>query len=123
VAVDSPHMGAEYARVATVNGPRLVLCLLSKGHDLIDERHCQKALTLLTNLDGPTHKKFRTSFEHLDADVRQQLTSSRRLTVATRPRLHVGMSEVSWCRSGVRALGHLGEYAYTTSPDARPNEL
>jgi hypothetical protein len=111
VAVDSPHMGAECARVATVNRPRLVLCLLLKGHDLIDKRHCQEALTLLTNIDGPTHKKFRTSFEHLKANVKQQSTFSRRLTVATRPRLHVGMSEVSWCRSGVRALGHLGRYA------------
>jgi hypothetical protein len=111
VAVDSPHMGAECARVATVNRPRLVLCLLLKGHYLIDERHCQEALTLLTNLDGPTHKKFRTSFKHLKADVRQQSISPRRLTVATRPRLHVGMSKVSWCRGDVRALGHLGEYA------------
>jgi hypothetical protein len=111
VAVDSPHMGAECARVAIVIRPRLVLCLLLKGHNLIDERHCQKALTLLTNLDGPTHKKFRTSFEHLKADVRQQSTSPRQLTVATRLRLHFGMSEVSWCRSGVRALGHSGEYA------------
>jgi hypothetical protein len=53
VAVDSLDMGAECARVATVNRPRLVLCLLLKGYDLIDERHCQEALTLLTNLDGP----------------------------------------------------------------------
>jgi hypothetical protein len=107
VAVDSPHMGAECARVATVNRPRLVLCLLLKGHDFIDKRHCQEAFTLLTNLDGPTHKKFRTSFEHLKADVRKQSRHLLvgRLTVATRPRLHVGMSEVSWCRSGVRALG------------------
>jgi hypothetical protein len=111
VAVDSPHIGAECAQVATVNRPRLVMCLLLKGHYLIDKRHCQEALTPLTNLDGPTHKKFRTSFEHLKANVRQQSTSPRRLTVATRPRLHAGMSEVSWCRSGVQALGHLGGYA------------
>jgi hypothetical protein len=78
VAIDSPHMEAECPQVATVNRLRLVLCLLSKGHDLIDERHCQEALTLLTNLDGATHKKFRTSFEHLKADVRQQSTSPRR---------------------------------------------
>jgi hypothetical protein len=84
VSVDSRHMGADCARVATVNCPRLVLCLLSKGHDLIDERHRQGVLTLLTSLDGPTHKGFRTSFEHCKADVRQQSTSPRRLTVATR---------------------------------------
>jgi hypothetical protein len=84
VSVDSRHMGAECARVATVNRPRLVLCLQLKGHDLNDERHRQGVLTLLTSLDGPTHKGFRTSFEHLKADVRQQPTSPRRLTVATR---------------------------------------
>jgi hypothetical protein len=72
MAVDNPHMGAECAQVATVNRPLLlVLCLLLKGHYLIDECHCQEALTPLTNLDGPTHKKFRLSFEHLKADVRQ----------------------------------------------------
>jgi hypothetical protein len=111
VAIDRPHMGAECAQVTTVNRPRLVLCLLLKANYLIDKRHCWKALTLLTNLDGPTHKKLRTSFEPLKGDVRQQSISPRRLTVATRPRLHFGMSKVSWCRGGVRALGHLGKYA------------
>jgi hypothetical protein len=72
VAVDGPRMEAERAQVATANRLRLVLCLLLTGHDLIDERHRQEALILLTNFDGPTHKKFRTSFEHLKADVRQQ---------------------------------------------------
>jgi hypothetical protein len=59
VSVDSRHMGAECARVATVNRPRLVLCLLLKGHDLIDEHHRQGVLTLLTSFDGPTHEHHR----------------------------------------------------------------
>jgi hypothetical protein len=108
VTVDGRHMGAECAQVATVNCPWLALCLLLRWRVLIDERHRQGGLTLLTDFDRPTHEKSMTSFEHLKPFVTQLPTSPRRLTVATRRQGQVGVSKVSWCRSGVRALGRLG---------------
>jgi hypothetical protein len=62
VSVDSRHMGAECARVATVNRPRLVLCLLLKRQDLIDERHRQGVLTLFDQFGRANPQKVQDEF-------------------------------------------------------------